>query len=175
MEGQNRVRQHRSRRHVVHAVLTGASKIRRRFLEETGRAKSAHLCDGCARGSRLDARRDQRCDQSQYLGDRSDRSRRADEVCVPGRRHSEPARNGRDCRDRAARARRATLPELAHEQTRSQAVAALGEYPILPGIAPTSAGLPFPPASQLTNVSVADWAKLRAPISAEWHATFGSR
>ncbi len=57
----------------------------------------------------------------------------------------------------------------------SQAVAALGEYPILPGIAPTSAGLPFPPASQLTNVSVADWAKLRAPISAEWHATFGSR
>lgn len=57
----------------------------------------------------------------------------------------------------------------------SQAVAALGEYPILPGIAPTSAGLPFPPASQLTNVSVADWTKLRAPISSEWHAVFGSR
>jgi iron(III) transport system substrate-binding protein len=56
----------------------------------------------------------------------------------------------------------------------SRAVAALGEYPILPGIAPASAGLPFPPASQLANVSVADWTKLRAPISAEWHAVFGS-
>jgi iron(III) transport system substrate-binding protein len=57
----------------------------------------------------------------------------------------------------------------------AQAVAALGEYPILPGIVPTSAGLPFPPASQLTNVPVADWSKQRAPISAEWHAVFGSR
>jgi iron(III) transport system substrate-binding protein len=56
----------------------------------------------------------------------------------------------------------------------SQAVAALGEYPILPGIAPVSAGLTFPPASQLTNVSVADWTRLRAPISTEWHATFGT-
>jgi iron(III) transport system substrate-binding protein len=56
----------------------------------------------------------------------------------------------------------------------ARAVAALGQYPIVAGIDPSSAGLTFPPAAQLTNVSLADWSRLRAPITAEWHATFGA-